>query len=1005
MTAENMEYRVNARIYAEKLLLKRNPLDYQAYVETFRESLIDANPHQVESVVFALEKLESGGCILADEVGLGKTIEAGLVISQYRARRRFNILVIVPTSLAGQWNSELRKLFQIPSRIITTADKKKAKKDGWNKIFGENGVYIMGREFASRMEKEKHLGKKHWDLIVVDEAHEIFANVYRRFNTRTGEYKERSKDSATAGNLFRLFKRTPLLLLTATPIQNNILELWGLSSYILPGTNKSHLGQFNHFKELFIEKGEVKENKISELKERANNFLIRNLRVNAQEFMDYKFTERHCETLNFNMEDKEKELYNRISGYFERDDIYAYNTSAVIDLQDQRTGGMRNLLKMSYRRALGSSFSALVNSLKGIVARLEQMKAGEYVKKIKGVSTDDAENDEEDRELYGVEEDMEIRYQPGPGDIEGIDGEIGEVNGYIAMARELGVTGKDKLLVKWMKEIFQSPDRFYAKTVIFTTYTATQRHLLEILEKAGFVDDVVLFSGGTNRGEKEKADIARAIQIWEEEIGPTISPSEKPTGNILERTALVHYFKTRKKVFISTEAGAKGLNLQFCNVLVNYDLPWNPQRIEQRIGRCHRYGQQRDVLVINCINADNETEQRIYDILNNKFSLFKSLLGAGDDILGTMSKAYNFEFRVNEILNQCKTKEEINIRLEKLEAEINEKQKEIRSEKKKKTRNLIDELDPQVRRKLKDIKKQLPESFSRYDQDMLKLLESYARLKGVTFSVGERNGEQIFLEFDGRPFYIGKRDEENVRDYQHLDLKHPLMQEAIADIREDTVFPGAAVHFDYSGSHEPGEIIKPYVGSVGQWDFYRVAYRGFEEEERLHHIVSVNDNGSAKVLIKEEIDELLNAPIVVPGNEDIALEKDEDIRRQLEKVLEKESLIIQQSQQPRIDRKIRNLEVELRDLEECLKNEESSILADLNEIDKKINSTIDRETGKKLLEQKQKKQKDLKRCRSDLLEFQNSFQETFDQEELNLMEKRFIETQPEKIFSIKFKIK
>ncbi len=143
----------------ESLLLKRNPLDYKAYAETFRESLIDANPHQVEATMFALEKLENGGCILADEVGLGKTIEAGLVISQYRAQRRFNTLIIVPTSLAGQWNSELRRLFQLSSRIVTSKDKKGLKKEELWKIFEKEGVYILGREFASRLEKQKVLSK------------------------------------------------------------------------------------------------------------------------------------------------------------------------------------------------------------------------------------------------------------------------------------------------------------------------------------------------------------------------------------------------------------------------------------------------------------------------------------------------------------------------------------------------------------------------------------------------------------------------------------------------------------------------------------------------------------------------------------------------------------------------------------------------------------------------------------------------------------------------------
>ena len=202
---------ISSRILVEKLLLKRNPLDYKAYIETFRESLIDANPHQIEAVGYAVEMLENGGCILADEVGLGKTIEAGLVISQFRARRRFNILVIVPTSLAGQWNNELRTLFQVPSRMIDSNVVRKHKKSDTGELFSEPGVYIMGRELASRLAKTRTLSRIEWDLIVVDEAHEVFANIYKRFNPKDGNYNEDSKQNLTAAHLYRLFKRTPLL--------------------------------------------------------------------------------------------------------------------------------------------------------------------------------------------------------------------------------------------------------------------------------------------------------------------------------------------------------------------------------------------------------------------------------------------------------------------------------------------------------------------------------------------------------------------------------------------------------------------------------------------------------------------------------------------------------------------------------------------------------------------------------------------------------------------------
>jgi ERCC4-related helicase len=989
-------------------LLKRNPLDYQAYIETFRESLIDANPHQIEAITFALEKLENGGCILADEVGLGKTIEAGLIMAQYRAGRRFNILILVPTSLAGQWNNELRKRFRIPSKILTSKDKKGVEKNRWHELFKEDGVYIMGREFASRLEKERALSRKQWDLIIVDEAHEVFANIYRRYKTTDGEYNHESKNCKIAANLFRLLKRTPALLLTATPLQNNILEIWGLSSYILPETNKNYLGRYNHFRELFIKNGEVPEEKIPELKERLGNFLVRNLRFNAQAFMKYKFTQRHCETVNFHMDKQEKSLYDEISGYLDRDDIYAYSFG-LIDLADERTMGLRNLLKLNYRRVLGSSFPALKKSLAGIVERLEKMIAGETLNIQNAAVSDDAENDEEDCLLYGVEQEApEQDYIKQPRlterDIANIESEILEVKGFIGRAEQIRETGKDRVLVKWLKEIFSQPERFYQKVVIFTTYVATQRHLKGILEENGFSDEIILFSGGIRRTAEEKEMVNRAVAVWEEEVGAAIPLNEKPAGNILERTALVYYFKNRKKIFISTETGAKGLNMQFCNALVNYDLPWNPQRIEQRIGRCHRYGQEKDVWVINCINADNETEKRIYDILLNKFDLFKSVIGAGDDILGTMSKAIQFEKRINDMMNRFKTKEERLIWLKRFEEEIDEETRTLMDTKLKHTRQLLDELDPNVTMRLKNIESKLPESFSRYDKDMLELLKNYSLLKALPFEIEKKDEEQILFRFGDKKYYIGKRDEENIRLFRHISLKHLLVQDIIAETRRDEKTLETGVYLEYSRCSKPGKALEPYVNRKGRWDFYNVCYSGIEEEEHLFDLLSVDDNGGFKLLNDEEITALKRLDITpAPGLSAAVGESDGKII--LNKRIKKELLPIQNMQQPRLDRKLHNLEVELRDMEEFLYNKEAGIKTRMQAVDQKITGTYDRETGRKLIKEKENCQKELKSVRKELLNFQDHFQEMFDKEQIKLMGKRFIEAKPRRVFTLHFHIR
>ncbi len=1008
MEDKKLNEQVRIRVLSERLLLKRNPLDYQAYIETFRESLIDANPHQIEAITFALEKLENGGCILADEVGLGKTIEAGLVMAQYRASRRFNILIIVPTSLAGQWNSELRQRFQVPSKILTSKDKRGVAKDRLHELFREDGVYITGREFASRLENERVLSRKQWDLIIVDEAHEIFANIYRRYSTTDGHYNVESKNCKTAANLFPLLKRTPVLLLTATPLQNNILEIWGLSSYILPETNKNYLGRYNHFRELFIKNGEVPEEKIPELKERLGNIMVRNLRYNAQAFMKYKFTKRHCETVNFHMDKQEKRLYDEISNYLERDDIYAYSFG-LIDLPDERAMGLRSLLKLSYRRALGSSFSALKQSLTGIVERLKKMITGETVDIQNAAAGDDAENDEEDCLLYGVEpgvpEQVSVRRpRQTDRDIANIEMEIREVTDYIERAGQIRETGKDRILVKWLKEIFMQPERFYQKVIIFTTYVATQRHLKGILEDNGFKDEIVIFSGGSRRTGEEKEMVNRAVALWEEEVGAAVPPHEKPAGNILERTALVQYFKTRKKIFISTEAGAKGLNMQFCNALVNYDLPWNPQRIEQRIGRCHRYGQEKDVWVINCINADNETEKRIYDILLNKFDLFKSVIGAGDDILGTLSKAIQFEKRINDMMNQFKTKEERMIWLKRFEEEIDEETRTLMDSKLKHTRQLLDELDPNVTMRLKNIKSKLPESFSQYDKDMLGLLESDSLLKELPFKIEKKDEEQIFFRFGDKKYYVGKRDEENIRFYQHISLKHPLLQKIIEEIRPAGEALETGVYLEYSHCPNPGKVLTPYVNCKGRWDFYNVCFAGIDEEEHLFDLLSVDNNGEVNFLNDEEITALKRLSIS-PAPELSAAVSDSHSEKLLGERVKEESLLIQNMQQPRLDRKLHNLEVELRDMEEFLYNKEAGIKARMQEVDQKISGTFDRQTGRKLIKEKENCQRELKQVRKELLNFQDHFQEMFDKEQIKLMEKRFIEAKPRPVFTLHFHIR
>jgi len=228
------------RLAAERLVRRRRADEHQRYAASQRRGRIDPNPHQIDAVIFALRRIPEGGCILADEVGLGKTIEAGLVIAQLLAEGARRVLLIVPKPLLGQWQSELYTLFGMEARE-SGADAAS---------FAGDGVFLVGRETAGSVRGSGLLKEAEpFDLCVIDEAHEYFANIYKRFD-RAGNYKE-DADAATHAHRVRSFLgRTPVLLLTATPIQNNLTELWGLAQYVEP--TGTLLGNLKTFRQVFI---------------------------------------------------------------------------------------------------------------------------------------------------------------------------------------------------------------------------------------------------------------------------------------------------------------------------------------------------------------------------------------------------------------------------------------------------------------------------------------------------------------------------------------------------------------------------------------------------------------------------------------------------------------------------------------------------------------------------------------------------------------------------------
>lgn len=742
------------RLLLEQLLRKRLSSDYERYVESFRRCAVDPNPHQLEAVAFALRRLPEGGAMLCDEVGLGKTIEAGLVLTQLRAERRGHILIVVPLPLARQWQVELKDLFGLNARHLN------------KETLGDTpGIYIVGREFAGSPAWAPEIARRGpWDLVVVDEAHEGLSSIHHRFSKMGGGYQTNPKKGKArrAAYLKEIIGDAPVLLLTATPIQNTVYELWSLVHFVDP--RNTILGSFHEFTRLFaVNNGRnVREEAQHDLRERLRLVICRTLRADAQPFLKTPFTKRRCETINFHMQALERTLYDDVSEWLQdRISIYEPN--------------QRKLVITTLRRRMGSSVNALARTLTLMRERLEN---GEIATK---ATPHQVERDI--AELRRLEE-LASRALAGPAPkLEKLTEFIGRLD-----AREVEGVSSDKL-------------------VIFTESVRTLQTLVAHLEGLGLEGQVTSFSG-----QNDTPAAAAALARWEEEVGRFVDPAQRPDRSSAVRAALVHEFRTRTRILVATEAGAKGLNLQFCNCLLNYDLPWNPQRIEQRIGRVHRYGQKHDVVIVNFINLDNEGEQRVYKLLNEKLRLFEGLLGASDAVLGDVSSVLDFESRVVDLLSQFRTEEERRREFARLEREIDEATRKQREARKNNAHQVLSELDPDVQARLTQAAAEIPAALSQRDQTLLRILSLEAPVTPVV---------QDVFEWKGRRVHVGPPR-------PGPDFGEPLTLEWVGGERSDSVDS-----YFCEGALE------------AVWEVHRVTVVGLETEE---HVVVLGPPGLEEIL-------------------------------------------------------------------------------------------------------------------------------------------------------------
>jgi len=814
------------RFFAEQLMLKRPQHTIQGLASSMSGVKVDLNPHQVDAALFALQSPLSTGALLADEVGLGKTIEAGLVLAQCWSERKRKILLIVTASLRTQWRAELEEKFFIRSEILESKNYNKAKKDnpGCNPFAVNDAVVICSYNFASA--KMNDIRAIDWDLVIMDEAHKL-RNVYKRNNVMGANIK----------NALRNCKK---LLLTATPLQNNLMELYGLVSII----DERVFGSADVFRELYVNGVPDIDVRNQQLKRRLHNFCKRTLRHQVREYVPY--TDRIAILQEYTPSQAEEELYNSVSEYLQRDNLYGFP-------QRQRT-----LLMLVARKLLASSSMAIHGTLSTVIDRLN-LKLNDYTALLEPGDLDDYDGIEEliDEESggddAGATEEIEA-------DCEAIKKEIEELQRYADLANSIQTNAKGDNLLLALDKGFEMNERLGGKrkAVIFTESKRTQRYLMNLLSQHGY-DGQIVFLDGSN------TDLVstRVYKEWKERHKNDGAASGSISAD--RKSAIVEEFRDRASILIGTEAAAEGINLQFCNIVVNYDLPWNPQRIEQRIGRCHRYGQKNDVIVINFLNRANAADVRVFEILSLKFSLFDGVFGSSDEVLGAIEDGVDFERRILEIYQSCRSPEEIKAAFDALQDELSEQINERIAEAR---HSILENFDEDVATHLKgchDDTKAGLDKFSRWLCDFFIMwgAERVEPLNEWRFAYIE-NGER-------KTYNLRWRDAEEHRD-EFLRRDGELCHTWLTQAMQTNVAP-AAIQFTHSSLPQAEHIsfLDTHPNLRGVLSVDKLTHKGIQNEEHLILSVVTEDGTDVDADMVARIMELQAAVVGVCSPETEAL--------------------------------------------------------------------------------------------------------------------------------------
>ncbi len=561
-------------------------------------SKIDPLPFQIEAVYGYVLKQPHIRFLIADDPGAGKTIMAGLILKELKLRRiAKRVLIVVPGHLKDQWRRELKEKFDEKFVVL---DRNTFCAHYGENPWGRNDQVITSIDFAKQNEIVPSLGSVHWDLVIVDEAHKMSAYRYGDKVKKTERYKLGEFLSKTSNHL---------VFLTATPHKGDPENFRLFLDLLVPG---------------FFASPEMVE---ESLKSKDNPLFIRRLKEDLKDFEGKPiFTRRFPKTIKFHLSEEGKELYNAVSRYV----IDQYNKALE---QDKRRNVAFALMVL--QRRMASSTYALLRSLERRRNRLERILKGEekqkdlFAKTQTGISFDYEElEDFEEIERWKREEEWESvtvakDKEELKREIETLKKLIEKANTVINSEKEVKLVELKKAVeegFKKTKEMGGNP-----KVLVFTESKDTLEYLVEKIRVWGY--KVNYIHGGMSIDERIKAE---------------------------------KIFRDETDVMVATEAAGEGINLQFCHIMINYDIPWNPNRLEQRMGRIHRYGQQKDVYIFNLVAKDT-LEGKVLAKLFDKLEEIRDKLGSDRvfDVIGDVFEGKNLHQLILDAVTNAKSMDEI----------------------------------------------------------------------------------------------------------------------------------------------------------------------------------------------------------------------------------------------------------------------------------------------------------------------------------------------------------